>query len=150
MTTIVTILTTLIILAITGLLPLTIVKTYLAIENHFIKKDILNNKFLYLAYLNKTEEREKYGRRDSYIRKRKIALKNKVDNYYNEIHYLPKYMVSCKETEIEQTKIYISEWETIRQRNWEKLDKIDTELNKWKKFHSLKTYDEEKIRQILA
>lgn len=150
MTTIATLLITLIMCAVTGLLPLIIVKTYLAVENHFIKKDILNNKSLYLAYLNKAEKREKYGKRAWYIGKKKKALKDKVDNYYNEIRYLPKDKVNNKETEIEQTKIYIGEWETIRQHNWKELDKIDTELNKWKKFHSLKTYDEEKIRQILA
>ena len=150
MTTIATILTTLIICAVTGLLPLIIVKTYLAVESHFIKKDILNNKFLYLAYLNKAEKREKYSKRAWYIGKRKKALKDKIDNYYNEIRYLPKDKVNNKETEIEQTKIYIGEWETIRQRNWKEQDKIDTELNKWKKFHSLKTYNEEIIKQFIA
>lgn len=150
MTMIISILLTIAILAVNIIVPFLIIKTYLAVEKHFIKKDIKDNIYTYKFYLNKMEQRNKYAKRGCYIENRKKELKNKVDNYYNEIRYIPKDKASYSEKQIEQTKIYIGKWETIRQRNWKEQDKIDTELNKWKKFHSLKTYNEERIRQILA
>lgn len=150
MVEIISILVTIAILTVIVIVPFLIIKTYLAIEKHFIKKDIRDNKYLYEFYLKKWEKRTKYGKRGCYIRKRQEELKNKVDNYYNEIRYMPKDKALYSEKQLEQIKTYISKWETIYQYNWHKQNKIDESLKKWKKFHSLKTYDEEIIKQFIA
>lgn len=150
MVEIISILVTIAILTVIVIVPFLIIKTYLAIEKHFIKKDIKDNIYTYKFYLNKLEQRNKYGKRGCYIENRKKELKNKVDNYYNEIRYMPKDKALYSEKQLEQIKTYISKWETIYQHNWQKQYQIDENLKKWKKFHSLKTYNEEIIKQFIA
>ena len=150
MVAIISILATMILVAIIIIVSFVITKIILAIEKHSIKKDIRENRYLYEFYLRTSEKREKYGKRGCYIRKRKIELKNKIDDYYNEIRYMPKDKVSYTEKQIEQIKIYISEWEAIYQHHLREYYKIDTSLRKWERFHSLKTYNEEIIKQFIA
>lgn len=150
MVEIISILVTIAILTVIVIVPFLIIKTYLAIEKHFIKKDIKDNIYTYKFYLNKLEQRNKYGKRGCYIENRKKELKNKVDNYYNEIRYMPKDKALYSEKQLEQIKTYISKWETIYQHNWQKQYQIDENLKKWKKFHTLKTYNEEIIKQFIA
>lgn len=150
MVEIISILVTIAILTVIIIVPFLIIKTYLAIEKHFIKKDIKDNKYLYEFYLKKLEKRTKYGKRGCYIIKRQEELKNKVDNYYNEIRYMPKDKALYSEKQLEQIKTYISKWETIYQHNRQKQNDIDERLKKFKNFHNLKTYSKEIIKQFIA
>ena len=151
MVEIISILVTIAILTVIIIVPFLVIKTYLAIEKHFIKKDIRDNKYLYEFYLKKWEKRNKYAKRVCYIKKRKQELRDKIHSYYNEILCIPpKDKVSYSEKQIEQMIAYLNKWVAIYEHNWRKQHKIEVSLSRWKKSHSLKTYDEKIIKQFIA